>query len=640
MDINEKEFIKLFEKMSDQNPLHESLLTYLRINPVRNAKDLRFLVEYMSKNHMLGDNMSCIYVQNLLEGTTFRKDFMRLAKEAANRVESSTNDSKRTNKDTDKNRRVNKQMIVSPPESMKDKKEEVDIDTFTSATYYLDWNHVRKGKKTYIFKPLFKNIKVKELILKPDGTQLVDIKDLSCFYKKLPPVRYRIGKDFNISQFEFVAFSKAIKMCTQFWKLLNNPKMRNKVKTIHKSTHVLDWNHIMGTKEEYIIQPQIFGLTVKPINIKRNKRPIYISHLMKKYANGLPNVTFRITENFEITGLNVQLVDEIIDFCIAKEKQWMVEETRRIAEEKRLTDEEKQRAKVEKEKRKRIDEENRKRKLQETYERLRMKGVDVSIFNTTFTLQWSDVKFYNRYFIFEPQLGKRTGQNKIKPLRVDDYRCKPSFNYIVSYFQDRLPDIPYSVTIDFKVELKSKPLFEAALADLTREQARVDTGVSIRSSAGRIVSFEKRSFQSALSKAASMKPEEFRRYKSKFIDFLVGHQMDEYKVVPVSENISHSRGSYDEASFIFTAKSWDGHLFIIIENVNPDRSTLLFKVRREMYMTALHTIFDYIQSEVINKRSAIRDGEINFGNAGIVTYWTFNHDSYIDWMYRLRSHLG
>ena len=175
---------------------------------------------------------------------------------------------------------------------------------------------------------------------------------------------------------------------------------------------------------------------------------------------------------------------------------------------------------------------------------------------------------------------------------------------------------------------------------LTKEQARIDAGVSVMSSAGRITAVTKRSFESALSKAAAMKPEDFKKYKSKFIDFLVEQQMDEYKVVPVSENVSHSRSSYEEASFIFTAKSWDGRVFIIIENVNPDRSTLLFKVELDMYMTALHAIFDYIQSDVINKRSAIRDGDIDFGNIGILAYWTFNHDSYIDWMYRLKSYFA
>lgn len=640
MDIKGKEFIKLFEKMAYQNPLYESLLTYLRINSVTNDRDLRFLVGYMRKNHMLEDNMCYIYVQNLLGNTAFLKDFIRLIKETGNKGKLPAVDSRKTNKDTDKNTKVNKQVSMPPSESEKYKKEEVNIETFTSATHYLDWNHVRKGKKTYIFRPLFENIKVKELILKPNGIPLLDIKDLTFFYKWMPAVRYRIDRKFNISQFEFKAFSKAIVSFERLQKMWRNPVQKNNILSIYQNTHVLNWNDIKGLADEYIIQPQMFGLSVKGISIPRKNRPLAIGWFVKQYLNLLPVVTYRIDEDFRITELNVELVDETIDFCLDRERQRAESEKQRLEIERKEREEKERQRAVEKEKRRKIYEENRKRKLQETYERLKMKGVDVSIFNTTFTLQWSDVKFYNRYFVFEPQLGKRTGQNKIKPLRVDDYRCKPSFNYIVSYFQDRLPTIPYSVTIDFRVELKSKPLFEAALADLTREQARVDAGVSVKSSTGRIVSFEKRSFQSALSKAASMKPEEFRRYKSKFIDFLVGHQMDEYKVVPVSENISHSRGSYDEASFIFTVKSWDDRLFIIIENVNPDRSTLLFKVERDMYMTALHTIFDYIQSDVINKRSAIRDGDISFGNASIVAYWTFNHDSYIDWMYRLRGHIG
>lgn len=263
----------------------------------------------------------------------------------------------------------------------------------------------------------------------------------------------------------------------------------------------------------------------------------------------------------------------------------------------------------------------------------------MTVFTETFTFKWSEVKFYNRYFIFEPQLGKRIGKNKITPLRVDDYRCKPSFNYILSYFQDRLPGISYKITTDFKVELGSKPLFEAALSYLTKEQERIDAGVSVMSSASRITATVKRNFESAMSKAAAMKPEDFKRYKSKFIDFLVEHQMDEYKVVPVSENVSHSRSSYDEASFIFTAKSWDGRVFIIIENVNPDRSTILFKVLPEKYMAILRVIFDYIQSDVINKRSAIRDNELDFGTDGVLAYWTFNHDSYTDWMHRLSGYL-
>ena len=635
MDIKDKEFINLFKKMSDQNPLHESLLSLLHVSPVRDGRSLKYLLTFLYKHNLLKDEMAVRYIQCTLNGSKYLKVFNRMAEELVhtdsnvpgkNRMVND-NISKYPNKKTIKNVEMKSSSI-----SEEEQNEEVDIEAFTSATHYMDWNHVRKGKKSYIFKPLFENIKVKELVLKPVALPLLDIKGLNFFYKWMPPVRYRVDKQFNISQFEFSAFSESIKHFDRLLKLWENPIERKKVQNIYLNSHVLDWNHIMGTKEEYIIQPKIFGLKVKPINIKRNKRPIYISHLIKKYANGLPDVTFRITENIEIEGLNIQLIEEIIDFCVAKEQQWEAEEAKRISEEK-------QRMKEDSEKRKKNNEENRKRKLLETYERLRMEGVDTSIFETVFKLKWSDVKFYKRYFVFEPRLDKYIGHNRIFPLRIDDYRCRDSFNYILDYFQERLPKIVYRITMDFKIKLDNKPAFEAALADLSKEQARVDAGVSIMSSAGRFRAIVKRSFDSAMSKAAAMNPEEFKKYKSKFIDYLVAHQSKDYKIVPVSENVSHSRSSYDEASFIFTARSFDSCLFIIIENVNPDRSTLLFKVLPEKYKDALHAIYDYIQSDIINKRSAIRDHELNFGSIGILYYKTFNHDSYTDWMYRLRGYL-
>ena len=621
MFTNASKYIKDFEKNSKDNPLHESLLTYLKINPVRSKRDVRYLVEYMYKNHMLEDNMCYIYIQFLFNGNVFQKAFEQLVKELDEERIKSNNQAKKNNKGTNNGKAASKEEYIK---SLCDDEEKDELESFLSATHYVNWKHVRNGKKVYIFEPELDYYMINPLQIKPGNVPLLNISNLEKFYNWLPPVRFRIDRKFNISHFEFQAFFKAIDLCDQLRKALKDPIFKNKLWKIHKTTHTLDWNHVITTKTSYIIQPVVCGLTIEGIRLSRKNRPSNIAQLVKKYP-GLPDVTFRITQDFQVTGLNVSLVDEIIDFCVAKDQQIWEEEQKRMAKEQ--------------EERKRIQEENRRKKLQETYERLRKKGVDMTVFKETFTLKWSEVRFYNRYFMFEPQLGNRIGKNRITPLRVDDYRCKTSFNYILSYFQDRLPAITYKITTEFGIELNSKPLFEAALTYLTKEQARIDAGISVMSSAGRITLVTKRSFESALSKAAAMKPEDFKRYKSKFIDFLVEKQMDEYKVVPVSENVSHSRSSYDEASFIFTAKSWDGRIFIIIENVNPDRSTLLFKVERDMYMTALHTIFDYIQSDVINKRSAIRDGDIDFGNIGILAYWTFNHDSYIDWKYRLMGYL-
>ena len=73
MITNTIKYIKDFENNSKDNPLHESLLTYLKINPVKDKRDMKYLVEYMHKNHMLEDNACYMYVRFLFNGTSFQK---------------------------------------------------------------------------------------------------------------------------------------------------------------------------------------------------------------------------------------------------------------------------------------------------------------------------------------------------------------------------------------------------------------------------------------------------------------------------------------------------------------------------------------------------------------------------------------
>ena len=89
----------------------------------------------------------------------------------------------------------------------------------------------------------------------------------------------------------------------------------------------------------------------------------------------------------------------------------------------------------------------------------------------------------------------------------------------------------------------------------------------------------------------------------------------------IADSISHKATNYNEEGFIFTSKSSIGNLLIIVENVNRDRSTMIFKVSEWNYRVALHTKFDYVQSDAVNKRNAIRDQIINFSEAGVREYW-------------------
>ena len=57
----------------------------------------------------------------------------------------------------------------------------------------------------------------------------------------------------------------------------------------------------------------------------------------------------------------------------------------------------------------------------------------------------------------------------------------------------------------------------------------------------------------------------------------------------------------------------------------------LFWVKGANYDKAIREIYDFLQSAEINKRSSLRGGGIDVGNAGIIRYKSINHDDVWSW---------
>lgn len=102
--------------------------------------------------------------------------------------------------------------------------------------------------------------------------------------------------------------------------------------------------------------------------------------------------------------------------------------------------------------------------------------------------------------------------------------------------------------------------------------------------------------------------------------------LHEGEVIPCVERLSHANSDVTEYAFMFSIECRPGNILIVHENVNPDRSTLLFWVKGTEYNNAIREIYDFLQSAEINKRSSLRGGSIDVGNAGIVRYKSINHD--------------
>ena len=142
---------------------------------------------------------------------------------------------------------------------------------------------------------------------------------------------------------------------------------------------------------------------------------------------------------------------------------------------------------------------------------------------------------------------------------------------------------------------------------------------------------EQMTFKQALSKAAQMTPEEFEKYKSDYINFLVKMQSEDYKVIPCVERLAHSNSDMTEYAFLFSIKCSSGKILIVHENVNPDRATLLFLVKEENFNKSIREIYDFLQSAEINKRSSLRDKTIETEDAGILSYRSINHEDLYSW---------
>lgn len=241
-------------------------------------------------------------------------------------------------------------------------------------------------------------------------------------------------------------------------------------------------------------------------------------------------------------------------------------------------------------------------------------------------LDWNCVMFKHGHVI----IYARSDLNvKFKPKELRVPKSIESFNYIKKYLNERIP--PVRCIIEGQILKIIDPInfneailqFEAATRQGVIKTGGIKTNINY--------SPLPMSFGQALSKAKQMTPEEFKKYKSKYIDFLVDLQSKNYKIIPCVERLAHINSDTTEYSFMFTIECTSNVILIVHENVNPDRSTLLFLVKRENYDNTIREIYDFLQSPEINKRSSLREKSLDIKNAGVLRYRSINHDEIYSW---------
>ena len=264
------------------------------------------------------------------------------------------------------------------------------------------------------------------------------------------------------------------------------------------------------------------------------------------------------------------------------------------------------------------------------FEKISFKPKYQSSFNVLrkreWTLDWKYVNFRNGYFVVSPP---ENGIIKFNPLAVSYPGVLESFNYLKDYLNDRLYPVRCFVE-EMKLTIYDRIRLDEAIVKFTKASKQRAIKTSSEPTINRIAP-QQLPFSQALSKAQQMTPEEFKKYKSKYIDYLVAEQSKDYKIVPCAERLAHTTGDTTEFAFLFSIPCGNDKVMIVHENVNPDRSTLLFLVRKEEFQKSIRAIYDFLQSPEINKRSSLRSRDLEIDSAKILRYKSINHDDYSSW---------
>ena len=248
-------------------------------------------------------------------------------------------------------------------------------------------------------------------------------------------------------------------------------------------------------------------------------------------------------------------------------------------------------------------------------------------------LDWNCVMFKRGHIVI---YARQDLGFKFSPTEISVSKSMESFNYLKKYLNERLSPVRCEI-VGLKLRILDKINFDEAIQQfsIAARQGIIKTKVN---KIAFISSPKPMSFSQALSKAQKMTQEEFKKYKSKYIDYLVTLQSKNYKVIPCVERLAHSNSDNTEYAFMFSIGCSSGRILIVHENVNPDRSTLLFLVREQDFNRSIREIYDFLQGAEINKRSSLRDRSIEIKNAGIVSYRSINHDDIYSWKQTINTY--
>lgn len=213
--------------------------------------------------------------------------------------------------------------------------------------------------------------------------------------------------------------------------------------------------------------------------------------------------------------------------------------------------------------------------------------------NGDFMLPWKYVEFMNgKIFLYHPT---EYGKHSTHPLVVANKKSKIAMNYIKRYLSAKSPALSVRSKNGVIVKLNNNDDLLKCVGILDE---RLKIPVAVRKPRPRSPFHKRMGTKEIVHK--------LREYKSRYLDFLCGHQTASNNIVYCPENRVNEEAQAEEDSFVFTIRHTYGKMRIVFENTLNKRSSIVVDCYERQYDAVVKTLSEYFASEIINKRENIR----------------------------------
>ncbi|MDO4202539.1 MAG: hypothetical protein Q4D25_10570 [Bacteroidales bacterium] len=228
---------------------------------------------------------------------------------------------------------------------------------------------------------------------------------------------------------------------------------------------------------------------------------------------------------------------------------------------------------------------------------------------------WDDIAFGDGF------INVRDEENHLVCREAIEY-SKSAFNSIKTYFKIQFPELEICI-INNEISFNDADRFKKLLTSIKSNTSSYCPDLEVTP---KYVVF---AFFNNLSSAA------IKNYiielKQKYLSYLCSKQLDDYKIQYCVEQRVNMENEALENAFVFTIAETYQLAIIVFENIEDDRSSIVFVIHPKQYDLAMKSICGFFSSRELNKRETLAENYVEFKDSGIIKIRRLYHNDFQQW---------